>query len=603
MLLNIKSKGSFSLREGAMRCSLVAGLIKTDLSSGQRERFVTLLSEEFKNCPNGRTVTIKGKRSAIMCQLVHEDNQEGIEESGGCIVRFHDDMLGIQRNYETVTPYEHWMNGTGSFVEIDDANCTVCAGRDVGGAEVLYFAIRDGTFYFANSLILFRRFSFSVSRRAASDFFHFLYIPAPRTIYEEVTALLPGSIAIFDGENVKTRCYPDNPMDRPAPNFNAGSDATEFIESFEVLMGTAMRRCCAGASRVALFLSGGKDSSALAIAAKLSGLKQVETVTLGFNNSNVDESADAATVARYLALSHRCLTFTAAEYLKYFPDFIRSMGQPLGDPAALPIYAAMRAIAGDYDILLDGTGNDRYFGIPTTWQEDFAWYMNRIMPGLHLLPWHIILESIQSYSLSSILRHIGRSREEQFVSWNGWSSEEINDLTGSTPAWCETPLYDLYTKVGSSMDHKTQTLCVVWEPEAAYRKTVQMAESFGRIVRYPFRDMNLVRWGVALPTSLKHRGRVNKIILRAFLEKHLPSEIVTKRKGAFVFPKEYILATDNYKVLNMFLSPERLRVHAIVDPQYVIPYLKRYQQGDKTVEDRIWALLLLHAWLEYSSAI
>jgi asparagine synthetase B (glutamine-hydrolysing) len=197
-----------------------------------------------------------------------------------------------------------------------------------------------------------------------------------------------------------------------------------------------------------------------------------------------------------------------------------------------------------------------------------------------------------------ISRYLSTPREEQFVSWNGWRADEIYELTGEKPDWRDNRLYSLYKSSISPKEHKTDTLTIIWEPETAYRKVVQLANLAGKNVRYPFLDRDLFAFSRNLPDRLKLSGRTNKVLLRRLLDKYLPKEIVNKKKGSFIFPKKYILASNDYEFIKIFLSPACIRKHGFVDIKPVTNVVDRYLRGDNSVEDRIWSLVLLQSWAE-----
>ena len=53
----------------------------------------------------------------------------------------------------------------------------------------------------------FKRFPKILDFDAIPLFFHYQYIPAPRTIFENTFKLLPGQYAIFDDEKLQTYSY------------------------------------------------------------------------------------------------------------------------------------------------------------------------------------------------------------------------------------------------------------------------------------------------------------------------------------------------------------------------------------------------------------
>jgi len=482
-----------------------------------------------------------------------------------------------------------------SAVLLDHERSTLTLGRDAAGVQALYYAVLGAYCYFSSSLACFRHLELAIDPAAVQSFLHFLYVPAPRTIYLQAQAVLPGEVVSWGGGRLERHLPPAEPPDPAAP-WRGPEDLRGFLDAYAQKLQESLSRRALWPGKSALLLSGGKDSSALAIASRQAGV-QLDAVTLGFAGDQ-DEGDDARLVAHHLGLPFRLLAFSAEQYRAAWPDFIRSLGQPMGDPASLPVFLAMRELGDRYQAYVDGTGNDGYFGIPSTRQEDLAWRLYRRFPflrGLSLLNGRL---APHCYTLSVLEHALAGNREEQFVSWKGWTAPELGRLTGFIPDWSGTELYRIYREVSGPMAHKTRTLCEIWEPEAAYRKTAQSAATHGKAVLYPFLDRDLVRFSASLPAGLKCRGTTNKVLLRSFLADHLPPRALQKPKGAFNFPKSHILTGAGHRYLEQYLSRERLAAGGLVDPDLATRTVAAYRQGDRGLEDRVWGLLVLHSWFE-----
>ncbi len=575
--------------------ALVAGIYKQGLTAEEREKFLVALEPEISRNAEvscqlfaGNNICAVGVGFVGICDLEGEAHS-----TGGSFLSICPNQTSLMGGWDRL---KGRLNGAWSLIVVNERE-GVLLGRDPFGAQSMYYFKKGSALIFGSSLTLFRNLGLEVDRKAVADFLHFLYIPAPRTIYREVQSVLPGQFVCFSGKDVISDEMHKADTGENNEFKSREIDDDQNLSLYEKYLQGSMRRCCPEGRKVALFLSGGKDSSALAVAARNSGLKNIEAITLGFAEQEIDESGDARRVAEWLKIPLKILKFPRKTYLYHWPEFIRSLGQPNGDCAALPVFVALRVLADSYDVFLDGTGNDSYFGIPATWLEELAWRIHRICPGLHHFPWKIFPNG-GSYSVEFLFRILSKPREEQFVSWNGWTFLEIQKLMGLSPAWQESCLYSLYGGSATPMEHKTATLCRIWEPETAYRKVIQLANTIRKTVRYPFLDQELVTCSHNLLPRLKYSDRINKIIIRQLLNKYLPQEIVMKKKGSFIFPKEYILATNNYECINIYLSKECISRHDLVDATPVSSYIDKYRKGDITVEDRLWSLTLLHAWAE-----
>lgn len=597
-MMNINSQRSFSSTNALISCSMALGIFGRHLSKHFQANFRRIFFASQMGPSEIQTTIFEGQNSLVVCYPL-EDAVKGVdppEMGGACVISFRSQGEDLPNTRVSLTKQ---LNGSWSMAVVDDSQ-GVCLGRDIAGAQSMYFAKMNDTFYFASSLTLFRKLSFVIDPDAISEFLHYLYIPAPRTIYNEVKSVLPGQIISFDGKHLKEANLLRKNFEENQPDNHPFVDSEQVLLDYEVLLKKSVQKSCSKKGKTALFLSGGKDSSALAIAAKRGELRNVEAITLGFDEQEIDESDDARVVAEHLGLPFRQLKFSRETYLKHWPEFIRYFSQPMGDCAALPVFAAMKELYGDYDVFLDGTGNDRYLGHTTTWQEDVAWYIHRRIPGFHHLPWKFFPNGY-SYSADVLVRYLSKPREEQFVSWSGWTAKELTKLTGRKSDWQESPLYESYRNCSSPMVHKILTISKIWALKTAYRKVVQIANILGKTVRFPFLDWDLVKFSQNLPSRYKYEGRLNKIILRLLLKKYLREKIINKKKGYFIFPKDYILASNNYEFLDVFLSPDCINKYGWVDDSMVNVYVGEYKNGDRSLQDRIWALVLLHSWAELGS--
>lgn len=593
------------MEKGLIRCLMTAGMFSPRLSPLERGRFKSIIESNGVSAegfmPN---IVLEGRNSHVYCFFPQAASKNDYEEAGSnCFILYSGDgkPAGEYTNVLKDSPFMmSKLNSSWAMVEINDKQRKISLTRDRAGAYCMYYAIAGGILYFASSLTFFRNFHFPVNVSAVSDFLHFLYIPAPKTIYDGVSAVLPGQIVSYDGEAVNEGRIAEAYFARNDFSDDIELPEDQYLYCFEEHLIKSIDNACPKDKKVALFLSGGKDSSAIAVAASRGGLENVEAITVGFDDKRIDESDDASIVASHLGLPLQILRFQPSQYLKYWPEFIRSLGQPMGDPAALPVYAAMRELGDRYDVYLDGTGNDRYLGITTIWHEDFVWLLYRFNPWLYHIPWKHLKGGF-SYTLDMLKHAFIKPREEQFVSWQGWAADEIYKLTGRNSDWTTTRLYRIFPAAPSAMVHKTLTLCDIWEPETAYRKTVQIASVLGKTVHFPYLDRDLIRYCESLPVAYRHDDKINKVIIRQLLKKYLPPEILNKKKGAFNFPKRYLLEADNYQYIKDLLSNGVIGKYSLSDPAVVNSYVGRYINGEDKLEDRIWALVLLYSWLESGS--
>jgi asparagine synthase (glutamine-hydrolysing) len=97
--------------------------------------------------------------------------------------------------------------------------------------------------------------------------------------------------------------------------------------------------------------------------------------------------------------------------------------------------------------------------------------------------------------------------------------------------------------------------------------------------RYPFLDIDLVRFAQTIPPRLKLNGFTEKYILRRMAEGLLPEEIVSREKFGFCAPGSPALLQRDLAWVNDMLSYDRIKRQGYFNPE-VIERLKRQYSRD-----------------------
>jgi len=112
---------------------------------------------------------------------------------------------------------------------------------------------------------------------------------------------------------------------------------------------------------VALFLSGGLDSAAVAAAA---GRADVLALTGRFapRGGPLDESAGAAAVAQQVGIPHEVLDLSDEDLLADLPAVVRALELPLAGPGSLALWRLFARAREHGRVVLTGTGGDELLG-------------------------------------------------------------------------------------------------------------------------------------------------------------------------------------------------------------------------------------------------
>jgi len=113
---------------------------------------------------------------------------------------------------------------------------------------------------------------------------------------------------------------------------------------------------------VGVFLSGGLDSTVIAALASRehAGLR---AFTLGFpDNPEINETEVARHNAAVMGLRHTVVAVRAKDMVEAAAQIIRTTGEPLGDPAILPLSLLAQTAREQVPVVLTGEGADELFG-------------------------------------------------------------------------------------------------------------------------------------------------------------------------------------------------------------------------------------------------
>ena len=475
--------------------------------------------------------------------------------------------------------------------------------RDGIGGQTLYVARLDGRIVFATDQRVFHASGMlcDVDEDAVAQFLHYLYVPAPRALSRGCMAVLPGSILSIGATPRHERFAAPRFVNGPRLSDEADIERqTELqLPLFEEKLLAAVTDCIPPQGRVALALSGGKDSSVLAVALSKLCPDRVLAFTVGQSDGRLNEEHHAALVCNALGLDHQCYVPTDEDLARGIVEFSRVQDQPVGDTAALPYFLGMSRLPEDCTVIIDGTGNDYYFGIPSPAKGMWR-YQRRVAlqsalgPAWPALLWARDRGPLGTRRLSQFWR---RPVEESFVAWEGWDQAELSQLFGRRISFADTYLWQVMRNAAATdwLGLHTEVVCGIWEPHAAYRKAVHFAQALGRSIRFPFTDNRLAQYLQGLPEQLKYRDGINKQILRAYMQRTLPREIVEKPKSGFIFDLDRLFTNAVFAWQDELARAGLLRVLPTWSQDPVDDLLRRHAESlhDPRWQHRLYALCLL----------
>ncbi len=186
---------------------------------------------------------------------------------------------------------------------------------------------------------------------------------------------------------------------------------------------------------VAVFLSGGVDSAALAAVARAHTSGPLQSLTVTMPGSSLDESVSARAAADALGTSHTEVALADLDRDQLLEEFLASLAQPTVDGFNTFLVARAARMAGVH-VALSGVGGDELFGGYPSFVEvprlhDALRYGGAVarLAAPMLEQW----ASARGAKLASIARESPASLDATWWAYRGvWSRDDVSRLTGET---------------------------------------------------------------------------------------------------------------------------------------------------------------------------
>lgn len=309
-------------------------------------------------------------------QPMWSQDRRGVISYNGEVYNFEDlegELAALGRTFATrsdteavLNAYLAWgdaapsrLRGMFAFAAVDWEKQRAIIARDRLGIKPVYYTVRNGSLLWSSELEPLYQTAgpFHLDLSALDDYLSWQYIPAPRTIYEEVRCLPPGHYLTVDlgtGEWSEQRYW------QLAFSEDRSLSIEDWGERLDAMIRESVRIRLMSDVPFGAFLSGGIDSSiVVGYMAEIMD-RPVETFTIGFNEADFSEVKYAEEVARLNGTHHRT-EIVDADSLDLLPLLVRHYGQPFADSSAVPTYYLSRMASRHVKMVLSGDGGDENF--------------------------------------------------------------------------------------------------------------------------------------------------------------------------------------------------------------------------------------------------
>lgn len=478
-------------------------------------------------------------------------------------------------------------NGMWAFCIWDTGRRTLFCSRDRMGIKPFYYRKEGSRFSFASEPWLLR--GDGANLRAVRDYLEQGYLDQlDETFFAGVVRLPPAHSLTFGPAGLELRRYWSLEPGRPPAH--AADAVREMILD-------AVRLQLRSDVPVGTCLSGGLDSSSIAVAVAHLGHAHQKTVTAYFDDPGFDERPFARAVADRTGAEAHWVTFDAARLAADLPAIVQAQGEPFGSTSICAGWYVMRAAReAGLTVMLDGQGGDE---ILAGYRASFGYRLAdlvragelteatrelRAFAGRHGLRWAAV--SLATPYLPERLRLAARGRlrgSSTLVGPELQGAGAVGADNGSVfPDRLRRQLELLLTRRGL--------------PELLrYEDRNSMAHSLE--ARVPLLDHRLVELAFSLPGDELIRNGETKSVLRRGLADLLPPAVASRRdKLGFVTPEARFLRGALGGLAADTFSSQAFRERGFVDARAASRRLERHRRGEIRAGMEIWRVLNLELW-------
>ena len=192
-------------------------------------------------------------------------------------------------------------------------------------------------------------------------------VSSDRTFFQDIYQIKPGHVRTID-EAGREQEQPFGSI--PKAHYMNGRPNPDYAESVrttrKMMLDTVDKMFGHGDMDKGIFLSGGVDSSTIALAASLHNGKRVRTFTLADSDDTPDLLA-ARQVARALKTEHREYRVTSRDYWRWLPDYVAHFeglmaGGVFHIQGGLAFHILTSFISQQVKVAFSGEGADELFG-------------------------------------------------------------------------------------------------------------------------------------------------------------------------------------------------------------------------------------------------
>ena len=507
------------------------------------------------------------------------------------------------------------LNGDFAFAVWDALSRELFVARDRFGVRPLFMAHFGGDFAFASEAKALLRHPAArrqLDRAALCEFFVTWANPSGRAAFEGITELPPGcSLRVTSRGPEAVRRWWDLEFGE-----TDARDDDELVEELRQLLDDSVRLRMRADVPVAVYASGGLDSSLIAGLARPYAGRGLTLFGIGFEDGRYDEGEYQRATASALDAELIQTSMRRETIAELLPTAVASGERPTLRTAPAPLLQLSASVhAAGTKVVLTGEGADELFAGYDIFREDKVRRFCARQPESKIRP--LLYGRLNEYL------HQDLRRLTPFLArFYGRGLLETDDVFYSHRIRFENGarlirtlgLADSGADTGTYLDGLAKRLppgVHGYAPldRAQYLEVVTFLEGYllhgqgDRMLmchsvegRFPYLDHRVAEFAATLPSRLRLRGLREKVGLRRVSAGVVPEAVRTRKKWPYRAPiAEPLLSTPGGRSLLELLEPRQVEAAGIFDPRSVANLRAKLDRQDATAVSEVDEMALVGA--------
>jgi asparagine synthase (glutamine-hydrolysing) len=491
---------------------------------------------------------------------------------------------------------------------------TLFIARDRLGIKPLHYFFDGRRFVFGSEIKALLRHPAvepTMDWTASAAFFTYGFVPAPRTIYQEIKKLLPGHYMLIDEKGVRQEQYWDvsfEPKHGGSPDDLREELVSRLRESVDMRM---LSEVPLGA-----FLSGGVDSGTIVALMAQSSQRPVKTFTIGFGGSTgdfVDERPFAREIADRYGTEHH--EFEVQPNVEEALDVaLQAFDEPFADDSLIPTHHICQLARNHVTVVLTGLGGDenfagyeRYLGFRLSTMADrqpLRQLTRMARPFVHALR----EPEGGSYRINHIKRFMEAANLPPARRWQRYQASlaPAQQRTLFQPEVASQVDFEEVCRMGrryyetapatDPLDRALYQDLKFYLPDDILALTDRVGMWHSLELRVPFIDHTFVEFCARIPSTLKLMRGEKKFLLREAARPLLPPSVLTHRKQGFASPMAMWLRGSMRSYVHEFLGSKAIKKSGVLSPVHVAEQLDAHDARRSLNDKTIFSTLMFERW-------